>query len=48
MFGLPIHRAHRGASASTGRLTAWAVAVEALYALPVAAAVPHGSFAEVS
>jgi hypothetical protein len=45
MLGFPIHRAHRGASAPTGRLTAWAVAVETLYALAVAAAAPHGSFA---
>jgi hypothetical protein len=44
MFALPRHRTRRTAATSTRRLAVAVVAVETLYALAVAAAVPHGAF----
>jgi len=43
MFALPRHRTRRAAAASTRRLVVSALAVETVYALAVAAAVPHGA-----
>ena len=43
MLALPRHRARPARDTSTRRLLATVLAVEAVYALAIAAAVPHGA-----